>query len=70
MPGIKSVLSFTGRVIGYIFLMLSSAILIGAGLSEIFCTPITPGNLPVSKVTGTLAVQPEVELPQQKPQFY
>ncbi len=60
MPGIKSVLSFAGRAIAYILVILFAIGIIVGGFNKLFGPPVTPGNLPLAKVIGTLALQPEV----------
>ncbi len=48
------------RVIGYIIVALFSVLLIFAGFAILFAPPVSPNDIAVASVTGTLAENPDV----------
>ena len=60
MPGVKSMLSSIGRGFAYLFIASVAIALIGGGLSMLFGSPVSPKDVPVVEVTGTLAKGPEI----------
>ncbi|MCD6013310.1 MAG: hypothetical protein K0Q79_3172 [Flavipsychrobacter sp.] len=62
MPSVKHILSSVARAIGFLFIGFIAIVLIIAGLSMLFGPPVSPGEMQVVTVTGTLEENPDVQV--------
>lgn len=54
-------MSKIGRAIGFVLVALLCISLILGGLGQLFGPPLSPGDIKVTTLTGTLATNPEIE---------